>query len=149
MFIEVFIKWLFWTLCWHLKDTTVAVWLNKLCTVVWRRIKNQKVDFLSFNKEKIYQVLQSLTTWGCWYGPCTVPNDWPAHNPAVRRSVSRMIAEPLTEVWAVLCITKHSMQRVGSAHLQWIRPNVFLLKHTVKKGRREKLIYNACKGAWL
>lgn len=43
--------------------------------------------------------------------------------------------KPLTEVWALLSITKHSIQSVDSPHSQWIRPNVFPLTHT---GRKEE-----------
>lgn len=74
-----------------------------------------------------------------WYPATDTPN-----NPTVRRPVSRMIGEPLTEVRALLSITKHSIQSLDSPHLQWIRPNVLPLTHTGRKGRRSKRVSSLC-----
>lgn len=46
--------------------------------------------------------------------------------------------KPLTEVWALLRITKHSIQLVDSPHSHWIRPNVFPLTHTGGGGKAEE-----------
>lgn len=80
---------------------------------------------------------EHVDTADVWYPVTDTPN-----NPTVRQSVSRMIGKPLTEVWALLSITKHSIHSLDSAHYQWIRPNVFARTRTERGGGAN--VFPAC-----
>lgn len=108
-----------WILQSHFSTAPCSDWMEQSlhCSVRW--MKMQRVNFLSLNVEGFYIAHRvNGTTVSLSHSL-----DW----------LSIYLQSPgPAEVWAACCITKQLMQRVDGGHLQWIRPNVFPITHTVK-----------------